>query len=74
LEFGYEPAILGSQSHAKNGLLKFSLGVIPGYGEQRLPQLIGRGRAMEMISTGGMIDAAKALELRFGTMWLNRSI
>ena len=49
--------------NARMGLPEVSLGVIPGYGgTQRLPQLIGRGRAMEMILTGGMIDAAKALE------------
>jgi len=37
--------------------------VIPGYGgTQRLPQLIGKGRAMEMIMTAGMMDAQKALD------------
>ena len=40
-----------------------SLGVIPGYGgTQRLPQLVGKGRAMEMIMTAGMIDANLALQ------------
>src|SRR5699024_2715476 len=40
-----------------------SLGLIPGYGgTQRLPQLIGKGRAMEMIMTAGMINADKALQ------------
>ena len=49
--------------NARMGLPEVSLGVIPGYGgTQRLPQLIGRGRAMEMILTASMIDAAKALE------------
>ena len=48
---------------AKMGLPEVSLGVIPGYGgTQRLPQLIGKGRAMELIMTAGMIDAAKAYE------------
>lgn len=47
---------------ARMGLPEVSLGVIPGYGgTQRLPQLIGKGRAMEMIMTAGMIDAEKAL-------------
>lgn len=47
---------------AKMGLPEVSLGVIPGYGgTQRLPQLIGKGRAMEMIMTAAMIDADKAL-------------
>ncbi|MCK8478996.1 enoyl-CoA hydratase/isomerase family protein [Psychroserpens algicola] len=49
--------------NAKMGLPEVSLGVIPGYGgTQRLPQLVGKGRAMEMIMTAGMIDANKALE------------
>ena len=47
---------------AKMGLPEVSLGVIPGYGgTQRLPQLVGKGRAMELIMTAGMIDANKAL-------------
>ena len=47
---------------AKMGLPEVSLGVIPGYGgTQRLPQLIGKGRAMELIMTAGMINAEKAL-------------
>ncbi len=51
-----------ASSHAKMGLPEVSLGVIPGYGgTQRLPQLIGKGRAMELIMTAGMIDAQKAL-------------
>ncbi len=48
---------------AKMGLPEVSLGVIPGYGgTQRLPQLVGKGRAMEMIMTAGMIDAHQALQ------------
>ena len=48
--------------NAKMGLPEVSLGVIPGYGgTQRLPQLVGKGRAMEMIMTAGMIDAQQAL-------------
>lgn len=44
------------------GLPEVSLGVIPGYGgTQRLPQLVGKGRAMELIMTAGMIDANQAL-------------
>ena len=47
---------------AKMGLPEVSLGVIPGYGgTQRLPELVGKGRAMEMIMTAGMIDASTAL-------------
>ncbi|PKP27167.1 MAG: enoyl-CoA hydratase [Bacteroidetes bacterium HGW-Bacteroidetes-2] len=52
-----------ASDNAKMGLPEVSLGVIPGYGgTQRLPQLVGKGRAMEMIMTAGMIDAQKALE------------
>jgi len=51
-----------ASENAKMGLPEVSLGVIPGYGgTQRLPQLIGRGRANELIMTAGMIDAQKAL-------------
>ncbi|XMO87811.1 enoyl-CoA hydratase-related protein [Algibacter sp. AS12] len=51
-----------ASDNAKLGLPEVSLGVIPGYGgTQRLPQLVGKGRAMEMIMTAGMIDANKAL-------------
>ncbi|UII77460.1 enoyl-CoA hydratase-related protein [Flagellimonas sp. HMM57] len=51
-----------ASTNAKMGLPEVSLGVIPGYGgTQRLPQLIGKGRAMEIIMTAGMIDAEKAL-------------
>ena len=50
-----------ASDNAKMGLPEVSLGVIPGYGgTQRLPQLVGKGRAMEMIMTAGMIDANTA--------------
>ncbi|MBA4276792.1 enoyl-CoA hydratase-related protein [Flavobacterium sp.] len=50
-----------ASENAKMGLPETSLGVIPGYGgTQRLPQIIGKGRAMEMIMTAGMIDAETA--------------
>lgn len=49
--------------NARLGLPEVSLGVIPGYGgTQRLPQLVGKGRAFEMIMTGGMIDVDRAYE------------
>jgi enoyl-CoA hydratase len=52
-----------ASGNAQLGLPEVSLGVIPGYGgTQRLPQLVGRGRAMEMIMTAGMINAGKAHE------------
>lgn len=52
-----------ASDNARMGLPEVSLGVIPGYGgTQRLPQLVGKGRAMEMIMTATMIKADKALE------------
>jgi len=46
---------------AKMGLPEVSLGLIPGYGgTQRLSELIGRGRAIEMILTAEMVSAAEA--------------
>ncbi|WP_397364299.1 enoyl-CoA hydratase/isomerase family protein [Olleya sp. R77988] len=51
-----------ASDNAKMGLPEVSLGVIPGYGgTQRLPQLVGKGRAMELVMTAGMIDASTAL-------------
>ena len=50
-----------ASDNAKMGLPEVSLGLIPGYGgTQRLPQLIGKGRAMEMIMTAGMLNAEEA--------------
>ena len=47
--------------NARMGLPEVSLGVIPGYGgTQRLAQLVGKGRVLEMIMTAQMIDATKA--------------
>lgn len=52
-----------ASDNAKMGLPEVSLGVIPGYGgTQRLPQLVGKGRAMELVMTAGMIDANTAKE------------
>jgi len=51
--------------NAKMGLPEVSLGVIPGYGgTQRLTQLVGRGKAFEMIMTGEMVTAEDAKQLR----------
>lgn len=47
--------------NAKFGLPEVKLGIIPGYGGSlRLPRLVGKGRALELILTGEMIDAAEA--------------
>lgn len=49
--------------NAKMGLPEVSLGVIPGYGgTQRLAQIVGRGKANEMVFTAGMIGADEALK------------
>ncbi len=49
--------------NAKFGQPEVNLGLMPGYGgTQRLPQLIGKGRAMELLLTGNMIDANTALQ------------
>ena len=51
-----------ASTNARMGLPEVSLGLIPGYGgTQRLTQLVGKGRAMELIMTASMIDAEKAL-------------
>lgn len=47
--------------HARMGLPEAGLGVLPGAGgTQRLPRLVGRGRALEMILTGRMLSAEEA--------------
>lgn len=52
-----------ASDNAKMGLPEVSLGLIPGYGgTQRLSELVGKGRAMEMIMTAGMIDANQGLQ------------
>lgn len=50
-----------ASDNAKLGLPETSLGLIPGYGgTQRLTQLVGKGKALEMIMTADMIIAAEA--------------
>lgn len=61
LELAMSCHIRIASENAKMGLPEVSLGVIPGYGgTQRLPQLVGKGRAMEMIFSAKMITAAEA--------------
>lgn len=46
---------------AKFGQPEVKLGIVPGYGgSQRLPRLVGKGRALELLLTGDIIDAAEA--------------
>lgn len=50
-----------ASDNAKFGQPEVNLGLIPGYGgTQRLVQLIGKGRALELLMSGEMIDAQKA--------------
>ena len=64
LELAMSCHIRVASDHAKMGLPETTLGLIPGYGgTQRLPQLVGKGMAHEMILTAGMIDANRALEI-----------
>jgi enoyl-CoA hydratase len=50
-----------ASDNAKMGLPEVTLGLIPGYGgTQRLTQLVGKGKAMEMILTADMVTAAEA--------------
>ena len=50
--------------HTGFGQPEINLGIIPGIGgTQRLPRLIGRGRALELLMTGDTIDAAEAYRI-----------
>ncbi|MGY8926811.1 MAG: enoyl-CoA hydratase/isomerase family protein [Flavobacteriales bacterium] len=62
LELAMAAHIRVASSNARMGLPEVSLGVIPGYGgTQRLAQLVGKGKANEMVLTAGMINATDAL-------------
>ncbi len=53
-----------ASTFAKFGQPEVKLGLLPGYGgTQRLPRLVGRGRALQLLLTGEMIDAAEALRI-----------
>lgn len=59
-----------ASNNAKFGQPEVNLGIIPGYGgTQRLTQLIGKGRALELLMTGALIDAETAL--RYGLINYN---
>jgi enoyl-CoA hydratase len=53
-----------ASENARFGQPEVKLGITPGYGGTvRLPRLVGRGRALELITTGAMIDAAEAYRI-----------
>lgn len=53
-----------ASDNAKFGQPEVNLGLIPGYGgTQRLVQLIGKGRALELLMSGNMLDAHEAKEM-----------
>jgi enoyl-CoA hydratase len=61
LELALSCDIRFAADSAKLGLPEVTLGLIPGYGgTQRLPRMVGRGKALEMILSGAAIDAAEA--------------
>ena len=63
LELAMSCHIRVASENARLGLPEVSLGVIPGYGgTQRLPQLIGRGRANELITSAQMLKAQPACD------------
>jgi enoyl-CoA hydratase len=53
-----------ASEHAKFGLPETKLGILPGYGgTQRLPRLVGKGRALQLLMTGEMINAEEAFRI-----------
>ena len=64
LEFALACDIRIAAENARFGLTEATIGLIPGWGgTQRLPRIIGTGRAAEMIFTGKIIDAAEAYRI-----------
>lgn len=64
LELAMACDIRVASSSANLGQPEVLLGIIPGWGgTQRLPRLVGRGRALELLLSGEQVDAKRALEL-----------
>ena len=63
-EFAMACHIRIASERAKFGQPEVTLGIMPGNGgTQRLPRLVGKGRAIELILTGNMIDAQEAYRI-----------
>lgn len=64
LELALACTIRLASSNAKMGLPEVKLGMIPGYGgTQRLPRLIGKGKALDLLITGRRVEAEEAYTL-----------
>ncbi|MBN2200015.1 MAG: enoyl-CoA hydratase/isomerase family protein [Candidatus Aminicenantes bacterium] len=63
-EFAMACHVRVASTNAKMGQPEVKIGLIPGYGgTQRLPRLVGKGRALELLLTGRTIDAPEAFRL-----------
>jgi enoyl-CoA hydratase/carnithine racemase len=61
--------------HAKFGQPEVKLGLLPGGGgTQRLPRLVGKGRALQLILTGETISAQEAIASASSTKWFRQPI
>jgi enoyl-CoA hydratase len=86
LELAMSCAVRVASENARLGQPEVKLGILPGYGgTQRLPRLVGRGRALALLLSGDIIDAAEACRiglvnavapetelLAFSRAWLGR--
>jgi len=88
LELAMSCAVRIASDNARMGQPEVKLGILPGYGgTQRLPRLVGRGRALEMLLSGEPITAAEAYRiglvnhvvpqaelLEFSRQWLRKAL
>ena len=88
LELAMACTVRFAAPHARMGQPEVKLGILPGYGgTQRLPRLVGRGRALELLLSGEAIDAAAAWRIglvnavapecefmRFSREWLLKTL
>jgi enoyl-CoA hydratase len=88
LELAMSCAVRIASENARLGQPEVKLGILPGYGgTQRLPRLVGRGRALEMLLSGEPVTAAEAYRmglvnhvvpqpelLEFSRQWLRKAL